>query len=69
MLVALAFAAWRRWGTANELPKDGRFVLAYASLAFIVITGFVIEALRLAVQQPACGRQKSGALFLQGQPL
>lgn len=53
VLVALAFAAWRRWGTANELPKDGRFVLAYASLAFIVITGFVIEALRLAVQQPA----------------
>ena len=44
VLVALAFAAWRRWGTANELPKDGRFVLAYASLAFIVITGFVIEA-------------------------
>ena len=53
VLVALAFAAWRRWGTANELPKDGRFVLAYTSLAFIVITGFVIEALRLAVQQPA----------------
>lgn len=53
VLVALAFAAWRRWGTANELPKDGRFVLAYASLAFIVITGFVIEALRLAVQQSA----------------
>ena len=21
VLVALAFAAWRRWGTANELPK------------------------------------------------
>ena len=40
VLVALAFAAWRRWGTANELPKDGRFVLAYASLAFICVLGY-----------------------------
>ena len=53
VLLALAFAAWRRWGTKNDLPKDGRFVLAYSSLAFIVLSGFVIEALRLAVQQPA----------------
>ncbi|MDO5532699.1 (Fe-S)-binding protein, partial [Sutterella sp.] len=53
VLLALAFGAWRRWCTDSDLPRDGRFALAYSSLAFIVITGYVIEALRLAVQQPA----------------
>lgn len=53
VLAALGFGAWRRWFTDSDLPRDRRFVCAYASLAFIVLTGYVIEGLRLAVQQPA----------------
>lgn len=53
VLVALAFGVRRRWFTKNDLPRDGRFAVAYGSLAFIVVTGYLIEAMRLAVQQPA----------------
>ena len=53
VLVALALGAWRRWCTPSNLPRDRRFVWVYASLAFIVASGFVVEALRLAVQRPA----------------
>ena len=52
-LLALGFAAWRRWLTNSDLPRDGRFVIAHVSLAFIILSGFLIEGLRLAVQQPA----------------
>ena len=52
VLVALALAALRR----RQNPKarqDQKFYLAYASLAVVVITGYFVEALRLAIQAPA----------------
>lgn len=63
-LLALAFGAYRRWISGADLPRDGRFVLAYASLAFIILSGYAIEGLRLAVQQPAwIGFSPVGALL------
>ncbi len=53
VLLTLLLGALRRWGKASRLPRDGRFVCAYLSLAFIVITGFFVEGIRLAATTPA----------------
>ena len=55
-LAALAWAAWRRF-IAHDPKVEGnrRFAMVLGSLAFIVVTGFVLEALRLAVENPAWG--------------
>ena len=53
VLAGLAIAAWSRWGKNHaELESSPRFALLLGSLAFIVLTGYFVEALRLAVQQP-----------------
>ena len=52
-LIALAIAAWRRFVAHDaRVEGNGRFAAILGSLAFIIATGFVLEALRLAVQQP-----------------
>lgn len=52
-LIALAVAAWRRYGLRPaQLEASPRFAVMLASLFVIVATGFVVEAARLAVQQP-----------------
>lgn len=53
-LLALGYGAWRRF-VAHDPKVEGnqRFAIILGSLAFIIITGFVLEALRLAVEQPA----------------
>lgn len=52
-LAALLLGACRRFGSnANDLPRSGRWMAGYLSLAFIIITGFILEALRLAATQP-----------------
>lgn len=50
--IAICLAAYRRYLTPNQLPKDRRFAYVYASLAFVIFTGFLVEGLRLAAQQP-----------------
>lgn len=52
-LFALAFSFWRRFvAKDSKVEASWRFALVLGSLAFIIITGFLLEALRLAVQQP-----------------
>ncbi len=57
VLFCLALGASRRYlmpqSAISPLPRDKRFACAYGSLAFIIITGYLVEGLRLAVQQPA----------------
>ena len=53
VLIALALGAARRWSKGSGLPGDARFVCAYLSLAFIVLTGFLVEGMRLAATLPA----------------
>lgn len=53
VLAALALGLWRRYAMPSGLPRDNRFLLAYSSLALVILTGYFVEALRLAVQQPA----------------
>lgn len=53
VLIALALGAVRRWSKGSGLPGDARFVCAYLSLAFIVLTGFLVEGMRLAATLPA----------------
>lgn len=52
VLAAIAIGVWRRYVAPSNLPRDKRFLCAYLSLAFVVITGYLVEGLRLAVQQP-----------------
>lgn len=53
-LIGLGYGAWRRFVAHDErVESNGRFACLIASLAAIIITGFFVEALRLAVQQPA----------------
>lgn len=66
VLLALGLGAWRRW-KSDTLERSTRFVCVYASLALIVISGYVVEALRLAVQQPAWSSfSPVGHLLAQG---
>ena len=52
-LAGLAVAAWTRWGEKHvSLEASPRFAALIASLAFIIVTGFLIEGLRLAAQKP-----------------
>lgn len=52
-LVALGYSFWRRFIAHDpKVEANWRFATVLGSLAFIILTGFLIEALRLAVQQP-----------------
>lgn len=53
-LIAIIVAALRRWGCPKKhLERSWRFFAILSSLFLIILTGFVVEGLRLAVQQPA----------------
>lgn len=66
VLLALALGALRRW-QSTTLERGTRFIWIYLSLALIVISGYVVEALRLAVQQPAWSAfSPVGHLLAQG---
>lgn len=52
-LIALAVAAWRRFALKGKrLERSWRFAWILTSLALIILTGFIVEGLRLAAQQP-----------------
>lgn len=52
-LVGLGMAFYRRFiKEGHQFEKSMRFVLILGSLALIVITGFIVEALRLAADKP-----------------
>lgn len=53
VLLALFIGAWRRYRKGSKAKRDVKFLVAYVSLAVVVLTGFVVEGLRLAVEQPA----------------
>lgn len=53
VLLALFIGAWRRYRKESKAKHDVKFLVAYVSLAVVVLTGFVVEGLRLAVEQPA----------------
>lgn len=53
VLLALFTGAWRRYRKESKAKRDVKFLVAYVSLAVVVLTGFVVEGLRLAVEQPA----------------
>lgn len=53
VLLALFVGACRRYRKESKAKRDVKFLVAYVSLAVVVLTGFVVEALRLAVEQPA----------------
>ena len=53
VLFALFVGACRRYRKESKAKRDVKFLVAYASLAVVVLTGFVVEGLRLAVEQPA----------------
>ena len=53
VLITLALGAIRRWSGNSGLPRNSRFACAYLSLAFIVLTGFLVEGIRLAATMPA----------------
>lgn len=53
-LIALSFSFWRRYVQQDpRVEPSQRFVYILGSLMAIIFTGFLVEALRLAVQQPA----------------
>lgn len=57
LLLALGIATWRRYLMRPErLSYDHRFSEALAILFILALSGFIIEACRLAVTQPAWGR-------------
>ncbi len=52
-LIALVIAAWRRFVRRDKrVEANSRFALVLGSLAFIILTGFLLESLRLATQKP-----------------
>ena len=54
LLIGLGMACWRRFvRRPSRLEPTGKFAYAIAILFVIALTGFVIEAARLAVTQPA----------------
>ena len=53
VLLALFVGALRRYRKGSKARRDLKFLVAYVSLAVVVLTGFVVEGLRLAVEQPA----------------
>lgn len=52
VLLALFVGALRRYRKGSKARRDLKFLVAYVSLAVVVLTGFVVEGLRLAVEQP-----------------
>ncbi|MCE2644177.1 MAG: 4Fe-4S dicluster domain-containing protein [Burkholderiaceae bacterium] len=68
-LVGIGMAAWRRLvRKPAHLTLDQRFTHMLLTLALIGLSGFLIEALRLAVTQPAWARWSSVG-WLLAQPL
>lgn len=53
VLLALFVGALRRYRKGSKARRDLKFLVAYVSLAVVALTGFVVEGLRLAVEQPA----------------
>lgn len=53
VLLALFVGALRRYRKGSKARRDLKFLVAYVSLAVVVLTGFVVEGLRLSVEQPA----------------
>lgn len=53
VLLALFVGTCRRYRKESKAKRDVKFLVAYVSLAVVVLTGFVVEGLRLAVEQPA----------------
>lgn len=52
-LIAIAWYAWRRFVAHDfKVEASSRFAIVLGSLAFIIATGFVLEALRLAADAP-----------------
>lgn len=52
-LATLCFSFWRRFVAHDpKVEANWRFAMVLGSLFFIILTGFILEALRLAVQQP-----------------
>lgn len=52
-LIGLGMAFWRRFCTqGKQFEKSLRFIAILGSLALIIVTGFLVEALRLAADQP-----------------
>ncbi|MBO5659323.1 MAG: (Fe-S)-binding protein [Duodenibacillus sp.] len=53
-LIALCFSLWRRFVRQDpKVEQSQRFAYVLGSLVAIILTGFLVEALRLATQQPA----------------
>jgi Fe-S oxidoreductase len=68
-VIGIGIAAWRRFvQKPAHLTLDQRFSHVLLTLALIGISGFVIEALRLAVAQPAWSRWSSVG-WLLAQPI
>ncbi len=55
-LAAICWYFWRRFVAHDtKVEASGRFASILGSLAFIIASGFVLESLRLAVEQPEWG--------------
>ncbi len=68
-VAGVAIAAWRRFvRKPTHLTLDARFSHVLLTLALIGLSGFAIEALRLAVVQPAWSRWSSVG-WLMAQPI
>lgn len=53
-LIGLGMAFYRRFiKEGRQFEKSMRFIYVLGSLAVIIITGYIVEALRLAAEQPA----------------
>lgn len=52
-LIGLGMAFYRRFiKEGKQYEKSGRFLMILGSLALIIVTGFIVEALRLAAEKP-----------------
>ncbi|ANU65676.1 heterodisulfide reductase-related iron-sulfur binding cluster [Turicimonas muris] len=52
-LIGLGMAFYRRFVKGGkQFEKSGRFLMILGSLALIIITGYIVEALRLAAEKP-----------------
>lgn len=66
-LVALAYAAWSRWVRKGvSLEASPRFAVIIGSLFLIILSGFFLEALRLAAQRPEWASWSPVGNFLAG---
>ena len=52
-LATIAWYSWRRFVAHDfKVEASSRFAIVLGSLAFIILTGFILEALRLAAEKP-----------------